>query len=217
MSEFKDTPGHCLGHMCGLARTTGGPNSTFALLGGDICHFAGCIRPSTQIPLPDTISDGFLDADAYFPKPCPCSLFVDCHPSKKSSDTASSLDGRVTPFYRISTDQSAAYADPHESQVSVDKLVHFDASDSVLICLAHDDTMLYTLPTLNSSPEDDLNNWQRRGYKKHIHWGWLNHLSRGAKPGREEFVKGFWRDEKPWADGKQELRRKGEIASKFTL
>ena len=33
-----DTPGHAIGHMCGLARTT---TTTFAFLGGDICHFSG--------------------------------------------------------------------------------------------------------------------------------------------------------------------------------
>ena len=35
-----DVPGHAIGHMCGLVRTT--PTS-FLLLGADSCHFAGTL------------------------------------------------------------------------------------------------------------------------------------------------------------------------------
>ncbi|POR32500.1 Uncharacterized protein TPAR_07279 [Tolypocladium paradoxum] len=212
-----DTPGHCLGHMCGLARTTGGPDSTFVLLGGDICHFPGDFRPSPQQPLPDTIPDGILDSDAYFPTACPCSLFTDHHPLKTWGGVNPTIDPRTTPFYRVSTDTTAAYVDPTVSQHSVEKLVDFDASPSILICLAHDETMLRSLPTLNDNPEDDLNNWQQRGYKKKIHWGWLNDLPRNGKPARETAVQGFWREKKPWPEAKAELLKNGERASKVNL
>lgn len=45
-----DTPGHAIGHLCGLARTTTNPD-TFILLGGDVCHYQGVMRPSPQLPL----------------------------------------------------------------------------------------------------------------------------------------------------------------------
>lgn len=46
-----DTPGHCVGHMAGLARTTG--DDTFIMMGGDLCHHGGEIRPSPYLALPD--------------------------------------------------------------------------------------------------------------------------------------------------------------------
>lgn len=126
-------------------------------------------------------------------------------------------DPRATPFYLIPTSSAAAYTDPVASQGSVDKLVAFDASPSVLICLAHDETMLHNLPTLNESPTDDLNDWQKRGYKRKIAWGWLNSLPRNGKPGREMAIQGFWRDGKPWPEAKEVLQKNGEQASKLTL
>lgn len=39
-----DTPGHCFGHMCGLARVTSNPDS-FILMGGDAIHQGGELRP----------------------------------------------------------------------------------------------------------------------------------------------------------------------------
>lgn len=212
-----DTPGHCLDHMCGLARTTGGPESTFILLGGDICHFPGAFRPTAQLSLPDPIPNGTLDTDAYFPSPCPCSLFTDHHPLKSKGFMNASIDSQTSPFYRVSTDSAAAYVDPVVSQRSVDRLVDFDASPSILICLAHDTTMLRDLPTLNDSPEDDLNSWQQRGYKKKIQWGWLNDLPRNGKPAREMVVQGFWREKQPWPGAKVELRKNGEKASRIGL
>ncbi|KAF1991025.1 hypothetical protein K402DRAFT_368804 [Aulographum hederae CBS 113979] len=214
-----DTPGHCVGHMCGLARTTGGPGSTFVLLGGDICHFPGVFRPYAKTPLPDTIPDGLLDEDGYFPIPCPSSLFEDRHPQRPRNEDreASSIDTKTTPFYRISTDESTAYTDVPAAHTSVHKLVDFDACPSVLVCLAHDETMLKKLPTFNEDPEDDLNDWKQRGYKKKIQWGWLNDLSRSGRTGRPAAVEGFWKDGLPWPEGKEVLRKNGESASKLSL
>ncbi|KAI1676011.1 Metallo-beta-lactamase superprotein [Pyrenophora tritici-repentis] len=49
------SPGHAIGHMSALARTTADP-PTFILLGGDIAHHCGEFRPSRYIPLPDIIT-----------------------------------------------------------------------------------------------------------------------------------------------------------------
>ncbi|EUC64509.1 N-acyl homoserine lactonase AttM, putative, partial [Rhizoctonia solani AG-3 Rhs1AP] len=48
-----DSPGHAVGHICGLARTT---PDTFVFLGGDICHHSGQMRPSEYLPLPESVS-----------------------------------------------------------------------------------------------------------------------------------------------------------------
>lgn len=215
-----DTPGHCLGHMCGLVRTTGGTDSTFVLLGGDICHFPGVTRPNTELPLPGIIPDRVLLAKGgYFPSPCPCSLFTDHHPALTSGCDAdrNSFDPKTTPFYAISNDPASAYTDPAVAQQSADKLILLDASPDVLVCLAHDETMLFSLPSLNKNPEDDLNKWKERGFKEQIHWGWLNDLARDEKPARLPAVEGFWRDGRPWAEGKATLLKNGEAASKIGL
>lgn len=79
-----DSPGHCPGHLCALARTT--PSSaqegaTFVFMGGDICHFAGDFRPSPETPLPDPIPDSirkWRNRARNYPI-CPCS-FTALHP-----------------------------------------------------------------------------------------------------------------------------------------
>ncbi|KAJ4142995.1 hypothetical protein NW765_000133 [Fusarium oxysporum] len=52
---FLDTPGHTIGHVSALARTTAGDDSTFMLLGGDVAHHAGEFRPSPFEPMPAEI------------------------------------------------------------------------------------------------------------------------------------------------------------------
>ncbi|KAK8096301.1 uncharacterized protein PG998_014169 [Apiospora kogelbergensis] len=55
-----DTPGHAVGHMSGLVRTTaavaGDEEDTFIFLGGDICHHGGELHPSPQLPMPTAAS-----------------------------------------------------------------------------------------------------------------------------------------------------------------
>ncbi|EXJ62727.1 hypothetical protein A1O7_03165 [Cladophialophora yegresii CBS 114405] len=207
-----DTPGHCIGHMCGLARTTSANDGgTFLLLGGDICHFVGDIRPNVTYPLPDTIPADVLDHDPpYFPLPCPCSLFTDHHP--QLSDDASSHERQRTPFYKVSTHSASAYVDPRAAQHSVDKLLDFEQSSNVMVCLAHDEALLKHLPALNENPGLDLNDWQSRGWKDKTRWDWLNELPRNGKPGRKSIVEGFWRDGKPWDRSKEQMQQKGEKA-----
>lgn len=184
-----DTPGHCIGHLCGLVRTTGGPDSTFILLGGDSCHFPGCLRPNHNMHLPERTRDSIPNSDV----------------------------SRSAPFYRVSTQPSSAYADPTEAQATLDKLINFDADASVMVCLAHDETCLHSLPTFNETPEDDLNQWKPRGFKDKIYWGWLNHLPGNSTSERQRSSGGFWRDGKPWPEANEVLRRNGEVASGLNI
>lgn len=189
--------------MCGLARTTAGNESTFLLLGGDICHFVGDIRPNAKHPLPDEIPAELLDEDpSYFPRPCPCSLFTDHHPVLSDNSSVSATDShrrRTTPFYKVSTHSKSAYVDPPTAQASVDKLVDFEESPDVMVCVTHDEALLKYLPTFNKDREANLNDWKRQGWKEKTRWDWLNELSRNGKPGRKLLVEGLWRDGKPWA------------------
>jgi len=80
-----DVPGHAVGHICGLARTT---PDTFVFLGGDACHFTGVIRPTSYVPMPEFIPEGPA-LDKRLPHPCPCSSFLSSHPQGSDSNKVS--------------------------------------------------------------------------------------------------------------------------------
>ncbi|KAF9888864.1 hypothetical protein FE257_008233 [Aspergillus nanangensis] len=199
-----DTPGHCLGHMCGLVRTSPSPKSTFVLLGGDACHSSSCLRPSPGYPLPRHIPDGVLDQDQHFPSMCPAEVFTQHHP-QDPEHTHSPDDLCKTPFHRISTLVSSAYTDPATAQKTIDQLRQLDESPSVLTTIAHDPVLVRVLPTMITAPEQDLNDWKEQGYKEKCHWDWLNCLPRRGMPGREQVVREFWRNNQPWPSACAEL------------
>ena len=203
-----DTPGHWPGHLAALARTT---PDTFLFLGGDMCHFAGHFRPSKHVPLPDTIpEEAFRGHQRKYPAPCPCAFFSDHHPQLQSTeegDTAKeeTVDVRTTPFYKLSTHKISSYKDPAQAAITTDEMrEYFDSDPNVLVCLAHDTALIYFLPTFNSEPEKDLNDWKNQGMKEKIHWGWLGELPRYDKdgnvvgPGLREvpIIDGHWKDGK---------------------
>lgn len=118
------SPGHTVGHMCGLARTN---PTTFVFMGGDACHHGGEFRPTEYLPLPKEVQAAPLSR---FGGGCPGAFLVEnIHPN--SSGT--------TPFYDIAKGFSH---DHDEAKRSIGKLQEFDASDDVLVCIAHDQTMM---------------------------------------------------------------------------
>ncbi|KAL3462303.1 beta-lactamase-like protein [Aspergillus heterothallicus] len=125
-----DVPGHAVGHMCGLARTS---PTTFVFMGGDCCHFAGTFRPS----------------DA----PISASL---CGPPALSFAKGPEVLNKES-LYQISATPKSAYCEPKVAQESVEKLKGFDADPDIFICLAHDNILLDILPLFNSCPEKDIN------------------------------------------------------------
>ena len=86
--------------------------------------------------------------------------------------------------------------DPQKANESVRYLKEFDANEAVFICIAHDPALFEVLPLLNTSPTNDLNDWQTKQYKERTKWRFLNELPRNGKPGRKPLVEGWWRDGK---------------------
>ncbi|EXJ94467.1 hypothetical protein A1O1_02863 [Capronia coronata CBS 617.96] len=184
-----DVPGHAIGHMCGLARTT---PDTFILMGADACHFAGSVRPSPYVPLPENVDAQSNGLDQpYFPNPCPCSFMGVTHPRTTEHEK------RTKPWYTVSEAPGSAYIDPATANESIAALQQFDASPQVFLCLAHDPALFEVLPLLNHNPQNVVNDWQVRGYKERTRWRFLNELPRDGMPGRPPIVLGFWRDDKP--------------------
>ncbi|KAH7118339.1 beta-lactamase-like protein [Dactylonectria macrodidyma] len=184
-----EVPGHALGHICGFARTT---PDTFVFMGGDCCHYAGAFRPTPYLPLPLHIPTDELDA--YYPRPCPCSMFTVHHPTPKKDGNNALNQSRTKPFYDISQAPGSAYSFGDVAQSSVNMLQALDAHPGIFICLSHDDVLFNILPLLNEEPTRDINDWQSLGYKERSRWAFLNELPKGDNPGREPLVTGLWRD-----------------------
>jgi glyoxylase-like metal-dependent hydrolase (beta-lactamase superfamily II) len=126
-----DSPGHAIGHMCGLARVTTNPSS-FIFMGGDACHHGGEFRPSKYLPLPSSISPNPLDLQSN--NPCPGSMF----------DGLLRDGDNKKPFYVIARpeDGSGVAHDADEAEVTIEKVMEADANDEVLVVMAHDDSLL---------------------------------------------------------------------------
>lgn len=163
-----DTPGHAVGHISALVRTD---TERYIFLGGDICHFGGSFRPSPYLPMPRKLTSdqiGPLEADEQW---CPCSKFSSCHPNTQNS--------RVAPYYRPCSRQDSWYLDPGAASSSIEQLKALDASDSVLVLIAHDVATLAVLPFF---PETNLNDWHRNYWKERLRWRFLLELPVDGKP-----------------------------------
>ena len=143
------TPGHTVGHMCGLARVT---PETFIFMGGDCCHHPGEFRPTEYLPLPKHIAPAPLSKFGL--GGCPGAYMVEqVHPKRSATQ----------PFY----DVAQGFSHDHDEAVrSIRKLEDFDASDDVFMCIAHDHTLLQNV---DFYPET-INDWKAKGYAEKVRW-----------------------------------------------
>ncbi|KAL1964338.1 hypothetical protein VTN77DRAFT_7023 [Rasamsonia byssochlamydoides] len=177
-----NTPGHTIGHISGLVRTT---PDTFVFLGGDISHFPGTYRPTRYVPLPEVLP-AETKLDARLPLPCACSLFTACHPNPSPA--------RTTPFYHASQHPNSWYDDPQEAQRSIDALTEFDANENVFVAIAHDPALKEVCELF---PHGTLNEWKAKGWTRQSHWHFVNELPVDGKPGRPKLLDGLLKDGKP--------------------
>lgn len=148
-----DTPGHAIGHMCGLARTSSAPDS-FVFMGGDAAHHGGEFRPTDYLPLPKEVKPSPLKRRSQ----CPGHLMQDIHPH----------DSANKPFYYV----TASFA--HDKKVAdwtIDGLGEFDAHDNVLMLMAHDDAVVDPAQ-INFYPQP-LNDWYQKSIGQKVKWLFL--------------------------------------------
>ncbi|KAM6536199.1 hypothetical protein FALCPG4_002212 [Fusarium falciforme] len=157
-----DSPGHAVGHMCALARTT---PSSFIFMGGDSCHHCGSLRPSKYLPLPDQVSPSPFSVPPYSPGSiCPGALLEAIHPKRS----------RTVPYYR---DLSEAQGrDVGEAEATIDKMTAFDASEDVFVVLAHDGSLLNVIDFFPKSAND----WKEKGWKEAGRWRFLEDFKDAA-------------------------------------
>ncbi|KAL7906627.1 beta-lactamase-like protein [Trichoderma velutinum] len=215
-----DTPGHAAGHLCGLARVTasntGQGQDTFVLFGGDVCHFSGMLRPNQTHPLSKINFPGASLRVADIPD---LDALLRRHPQFPPSSETSTADSiepvLVVPWCSVSTAEYSAYEDPATAQATLNQLREaFDEADNVFVALAHDNNLLLkdggksVLPTLNDSPQEDINGWYEKGWKNKLYWSWLGELGVGDKYGNiksmEPHVVGYWKNEKKY-DSAEEI------------
>ncbi|KAI1390331.1 beta-lactamase-like protein [Hypoxylon trugodes] len=162
---FLDAPGHCIGHICGLARVTSNPDS-FILMGGDIIHHSGELRPHHWHPLPDSISPHPFELSSS--APCPGELF---HKLLR--------DGKEEPFYYPAPNkegQQAVHFDPELARESIKKLQEVDAHDNILVAAAHEQ---YLLGVADFFPKP-ANDFLAKGWVQKTRWAFLADLAKAA-------------------------------------
>ncbi|KAF1960388.1 Metallo-hydrolase/oxidoreductase [Byssothecium circinans] len=150
-----DCPGHTVGHMGGLARTT---PSTFIFMGADTCHHCGSFRPSPHIALPQTLSPSPFSVPPWLAgSVCPGSLIEAIHPHPDKSEA----------FYKHLS--SAPDRDVPEAEETIRKMQEFDASDDVLVMIAHDASLLGVVELFPKR----ANEWKEKGWKEQGRWRFL--------------------------------------------
>jgi glyoxylase-like metal-dependent hydrolase (beta-lactamase superfamily II) len=152
-----DSPGHAIGHLCALARTTTTPD-TFVLLGGDICHYAGIFRPSHHLPVPQSIIPHpcHLNSNAPF---CPGAAFDELQESRgrKPTDTLYDMTfGHDIPL----------------AMNTMRWLQELDCDESIFVIIAHDSTVRDGVDHFPKS----LNDWKSKGWGNSVKWAFFRDL-----------------------------------------
>lgn len=146
-----DAPGHTVGHLCGFARVTSGPDS-FVFMGADACHHPGLFRPSEYLPLPSTISPSPIGRFATTGG-CPGSILQQLHPRKSASE----------PFFRPS---DFAFPDQEAAQETIRKIEELDAAENVLVVIAHDRSLRGNIDLYPKT----VNDWYAKGTNSRRRW-----------------------------------------------
>jgi hypothetical protein len=155
-----DTPGHDIGHLAGLARTTINPD-TFIFMGGDLCHHGAEIRPSPYLPIPAKVN--FPPPESIRPRIASC-------PGGAQFQALNVKRGRLPnePFFDpvLVVDMAQAVQTIKEAQVA-------DAQTDVFFIFAHD---LGIQGTVDFFPRS-ANHWMEKGWKEKTLWNFLADLT----------------------------------------
>ncbi|KAI1367086.1 beta-lactamase-like protein [Xylaria arbuscula] len=163
-----DTPGHCMGHMCALARVTSSPDS-FILLGGDAVHHGGELRPHRWHPLPEFISPNSFNLAS--PAPCPGEIFHKLL-----------LKGKEAPFYTPSTKPYSYHMDVPTMLETIKKLQEVDAHDNIFMVPAHDAGIQKTVGLFPKT----ANAFMEKGWVQKTRWMWLADFAKAV--GQDENI-----------------------------
>lgn len=146
-----DTPGHAVGHLAGLARTT---PDTFIFMGGDLCHHGGELRPSEHLPLPEK---AFLQAFSHFPGGfCPGAELEALQTSRSRAVNEPFLD----PNMGVDIPQAIS---------TIRKAQEADGDPNVLFIYAHDASVGAAVDLFPKYAND----WKEKGWRENLLWQFL--------------------------------------------
>lgn len=152
-----DSPGHAIGHLCGLARTQTNPAS-FILMGGDICHYAGIFRPSEYLPVPKSITPHPLQPASSLAF-CPGSAFDNLQKSRGRNPTDTLYDMTYGHDIPLATE-------------TMRYLQELDCLDNIFVIIAHDSTVRDGVDHFPKS----LNAWKEKGWGNDLKWAFFRDL-----------------------------------------
>ncbi|KAH8162142.1 hypothetical protein CIB48_g6120 [Xylaria polymorpha] len=158
-----NTPGHTVGHLSGLARTTSNPD-TFIFMGGDVCHHSGEIRPSPHLPIP---------ANVHFPLPDSLRARISVCPGAEQFHAVNHKRGRRAdePFFDpvLAVDIPQAMQSIKDTQLA-------DAQSNVFFIFAHDMEIQGIVDFFPRS----ANAWNKKGWREKALWKFLADLTLAA-------------------------------------
>ncbi|KAL5341120.1 hypothetical protein BJX70DRAFT_406419 [Aspergillus crustosus] len=158
-----DAPGHCVGHVCALARVTSCSASasdsgdrereSFIFMGGDSAHHVGLLRPSPYIPIPKAISPSPFRSPSVNPTR---EVIQSMHPEESITD----------PFLKPAR---GMFPDYEAAEDTINKIQEMDAAENVLVVLPHDRTLLGEIELFPGK----INGWLEEGVKERVRWAFL--------------------------------------------
>jgi len=159
-----DTPGHDIGHLAGLARTSRNPD-TFIFMGGDICVHNGAFRPTTHLPLPDSDE---------VPSPSRVQSLATACPKFDRGHALNAHLGRKenSPFFDAAVGHDMAQANKTLEQSQL-----LDAMSNVFCIFSHDMTIEEVVDFFPKA----ANEWEEKGWRKKTMWSFLSDLALAAK------------------------------------
>lgn len=171
-------PGHAVGHINALARTT---EHSFIYFAGDSFHHGSELRPHEgAFPLASLKLPGLC---------CSGSRFIAIHPINDRSKLPEHYrrfydhdhahdDPNNVPFHTISEteDGETMAVDLRAARDTISAVQRFDSDPDVFVVAAHD-TTLYDILEYFPKP---ANNWKERGWKEDGYWLFLKDLTRAV-------------------------------------
>ncbi|KAF4994720.1 hypothetical protein FDECE_13027 [Fusarium decemcellulare] len=166
---FLSAPGHAVGHLNALVRTT---EDTFMYLAADSVHHGSVLRPHPGTPLPSLVMLPGLC--------CGGEAFDDIHPMSDRSRIPEHYRAAFgepgdrpseVPFQTLSETPTghSLHQNTQEGRRTVSAIQCFDSDPNILVVAAHDSS----LRTILDYYPKEANNWREKGWKEKSHWLFL--------------------------------------------
>lgn len=136
------------------------------MMGGDLCHHGGELRPSPHMPLPDPLTQDHYPVPAFLLPLCPgAALFGKLNTSRGRRAT----DEHFVDPADFNEDLAAAVQTIREAQIP-------DAMDNVFFVFAHDATLQGVIDVFPESAND----WKSKGWAEKSRWTFLKDFAPAA-------------------------------------